>query len=283
MESKKLERVFDRVRLSREREDAILADLTKKHNEEVSNMKQTARRRVPAAALAAAVLAIVLAGTAVAAYLSRLTVTPYEGGYKVRTEAKNIPQESLPADLRERAAALGGKSTHLPFGSWDEAEAYLGREIADNARLDQMTKGECGGIASGDTEAVSAPCVILLSAHKGLPDIIEVHASFRENLCHFSVEAVLIAKNPLLDGDKAIGFTNTLADLTGTETYVTPGGLETTIVTSQEDVFGMVYTNYEAQFILNDATFRVGTSVNERQASGEEALALLKEVLDAYE
>ena len=45
----------------------------------------------------------------------------------------------------------------------------------------------------------------------------------------------------------------------------------------------MVYTNYEAQFILNDATFRVGTSVNERQASGEEALALLKEVLDAYE
>lgn len=246
-------------------------------------MKQTARRRVPAAALAAAVLAIVLAGTAVAAYLSRLTVTPYEGGYKVRTEAKNIPQESLPADLRERAAALGGKSTHLPFGSWDEAEAYLGREIADNARLDQMTKGECGGIASGDTEAVSAPCVILLSAHKGLPDIIEVHASFRENLCHFSVEAVLIAKKPLLDGDKAIGFTNTLADLTGTETYVTPSGLETTIVTSQEDVFGTVYTNYEAQFILNDATFRVGTSVNERQASGEEALALLKEVLDAYE
>jgi len=108
--------------------------------------------------MAGGVLAIVLAGTAVAAYLSRLTVTPYEGGYKVRTEAKNIPQESLPADLRERAAALGGKSTHLPFGSWDEAEAYLGREIADNARLDQMTKGECGGIASGDTEAVSAPC-----------------------------------------------------------------------------------------------------------------------------
>jgi len=94
---------------------------------------------------------------------------------------------------------------------------------------------------------------------------------------------VLIAKNPLLGGDKAIGFTNTLADLTGTEIYVTPSGLETTIVTSQEDVFGTVYTNYEAQFILNDATFRVGTSVNAQQASGEEALALLKEVLDAYE
>ena len=283
MESRKLARVFDRVRLSREREDAILAGLMKEHNEEVPNMKQTARRRVPAAALAAAVLAVVLAGTAVAAYLSRLTVTPYEAGYKVRTEAKNIPQESLPEDLRERAAALGGKSTHLPFDSWDEAEAYLGREIADNPRLDQMETRLCGGVASGDAETVEAPCVILLSAHNGLPDIIEMDACYAENRCYLSVNAMLIAKNPLLGGDKAVGFVNTMADLTGTETYVTPSGLETTIVTSREDVLGTVYTKYEAQFILNDATFRVGTSVDEQQQSGEEVLELLKEVLDAYQ
>ena len=67
MEDKRLKRVFDQVKLSREREEAMLADLLAEQKE-VSGMKQmNSRRRIPAAAIAAAVLVVVLTGTALAA------------------------------------------------------------------------------------------------------------------------------------------------------------------------------------------------------------------------
>ena len=66
MENRKLNRVFGQVKLSREREEAILADLLREQKE-VSSMKQTNRHRIPAAALVAAALVVVLAGTAFAA------------------------------------------------------------------------------------------------------------------------------------------------------------------------------------------------------------------------
>lgn len=65
MEDKRLKRVFDQVKLSREREEAMLADLLNE-KKEVSGMKQMNRRRIPAAAFVAAVLVIALAGTALA-------------------------------------------------------------------------------------------------------------------------------------------------------------------------------------------------------------------------
>lgn len=66
MEDKRLKRVFDQVKFSREREEAMLADLLTE-KEEVSSMKQKNRRRIPAAVLVAAALVIALAGTAFAA------------------------------------------------------------------------------------------------------------------------------------------------------------------------------------------------------------------------
>lgn len=52
MEDKRLKRVFDQVKLSPEREEAMLADLLNE-KKEVSGMKQTnSRHRIPAAATA---------------------------------------------------------------------------------------------------------------------------------------------------------------------------------------------------------------------------------------
>lgn len=84
MEDKKLARVFDRVKLSPEREEAMLADLLRE-KKEASDMKNTENRkhRMPAAALVAAALVVVLAGTAVAAgYSGRLDVTPVGGDFE---------------------------------------------------------------------------------------------------------------------------------------------------------------------------------------------------------
>ena len=122
MEDNKLNRVFDRVKLSRSREEAMLADLLRE-KEEVSSMKQTARRRIPAAALAAALIAI-LAGTALAgSYFGRLDVTPVRGdfknGYWVTGAYQSIPPERLSEELLEYAARAG-RSKELTLGSWSE-------------------------------------------------------------------------------------------------------------------------------------------------------------------
>jgi len=144
-----------------------------------------------------------------------------------------------------------------------------------------MEKGLCGGAYVGE-ETVSGPSVINLYAHNGLPDVITVRAAYREGQCSISMEAMLIAKNPRIDGDKAVTFTTTLAKLIDTEPYVTPSGLEVTIITSEEKIGNNTFTRYEARFVLNQASFRVTTGASERGRT-EEALALLKEVLDAYE
>ena len=139
MEDKRLKRVFDQVKLSPEREETMLADLLAEQKEDT--MKQKNRRRIPAAAIAAAVLVAVLAGTAMA-YFSRVTVAPYgdEGGYSVRAETGNVPLSELSEDVLQRAAEASVSGELLPFQSWEEAEEYLGLDIADNARLEQMEK-----------------------------------------------------------------------------------------------------------------------------------------------
>lgn len=255
---------------------------------EVLNMKRgenmRPRRRIPAAALAAAILVIVLAGTA-AAYLSRVTVAPYgEEGYSVRAEAGNVPLASLSEEVLQRAGAAGGRAEALPFQSWDEAEAYLGLEIASNGRLARMEKG-LWGMSLGDEkeEPVVAPCIMDLRYSKGLPDTITLIASYLEDGFSVKEEAVLMVEDPTFDQDRIYHFANPVAVVSGTETYRTPGGIEATIVTSRVVFLAdFVRMEYTAQFVLHQASFSVTISAGEGD-SGEDALALLKEILDAYE
>ena len=133
MEDNRLKRVFDQVKLSPEWEADMLADLLHE-KKEVLSMKQTTKRRMPTAALVA-----VLAGTAVAVgYSGRLDVTPvdgdFENGYNVRGAYQNIPPERLSTELLERAERIGGGSEELIFGSWSEAEEFIGLGFAATHR-----------------------------------------------------------------------------------------------------------------------------------------------------
>lgn len=250
---------------------------------EVLNMKReesaTKKRKAPAAALAAAILVITLAGTALA-YMSRVTVAPYGDGYRVQAEAGSIPLSSLPEDILQRAASATDIADILPFQSWDEAEAYLGLEIADNARLDQMGRHKYGMSLGENGKSVVAPCLIWLDFCEALPSCIRLDASYQEE--NFSVveEAVLLVDNPALEKDRSYWYGKPSSELTAAEWYVTPSGMETTIVTSQSADGN--HMKCEANFILNQAFFRVRIGIGEEE-SREEALALLKEILDAYE
>ncbi len=283
MEDKRLKRVFDQVKLSREREEAMLADLLNE-KKEVSGMKQMNRRRIPAAAFVAAVLVIALAGTALA-YFSRVTVAPYgdEGGYSVRAETGNVPLSELSEDVLQRAAEASVSGELLPFQSWEEAEEYLGLDIADNARLEQMEKSLRAMSLGEDDSPVLAPCLLLLWYYgSGRPDTIDLSACYEEGDYAVNVEAVLLVEDPDFDWERSYHFANAGAEMSGAEQYVTPGGLETTIVTSRETFReDAVFTKCEAEFVLGRASFRVWISVPDGD-SVEGPESLLKEVLDAY-
>lgn len=282
MEDKRLKRVFDQVKLSREREEAMLADLLNE-KKEVSGMKQMNRRRIPAAAFVAAVLVIALAGTALA-YFSRVTVAPYgdEGGYSVRAETGNVPLSELSEDVLQRAAEASVSGELLPFQSWEEAEEYLGLDIADNARLEQMEKSMRAMSLGEDDSPVLAPCLLLLWYYgSGRPDTIDLSACYEEGDYAVNVEAVLLVEDPDFDWERSYHFANAGAEMSGAEQYVTPGGLETTIVTSRETFReDAVFTKCEAEFVLGRASFRVWISVPDGD-SVEGPESLLKEVLDA--
>ena len=252
---------------------------------EVMNMKreETKRvRRIPRAALIAAALVLALAGTAVA-YLSRVTVAPYGDGYSVHAEAGNVPLASLSEVVLQRAANADSRADALPFQSWDDAEAYLGLEIADNARLEQMEKGLWGIDLDEGQGPVVAPCITDLRYSNGLPDTITLTASYVEGDYSVKEEAVLMVEDPGFDANRAYNFANPMAELHSTEAYVTPSGVEAVITTSRvvfrEDFVRMEYT---AQFVLHQASFSVRISVDEGKSGGG-ALTLLKEILDAYE
>lgn len=282
MEDKRLKRVFDQVKLSPEREETMLADLLAEQKEDT--MKQKNRRRIPAAAIAAAVLVAVLAGTAMA-YFSRVTVAPYgdEGGYSVRAETGNVPLSELSEDVLQRAAEASVSGELLPFQSWEEAEEYLGLDIADNARLEQMEKGLWGIDLDEGQGPVVAPCITDLRYSNGLPDTITLTASYVEGDYSVKEEAVLMVEDPGFDANRAYNFANPMAELHSTEAYVTPSGVEAVIITSRvvfrEDFVRMEYT---AQFVLHQASFSVRISVDEGKSGGG-ALTLLKEILDSYE
>lgn len=252
---------------------------------EVLNMKReenaTKRRRIPAA-LTAAVLALALAGTA-AAYLSRVMVAPCGEGYSVRSEVGNISLESLSEEVLQRAAAAESRAELLPFDSWDEAEAYLGLNIADNAKLEQMEKGLWGRSLDESGKPVVAPSILDLRYSNGLPDTISLLSSYREGEFSVKVEAVLLVEAPAFGEDRAYQFANPLTELKSRETYVTPGGIEAAIVSSRTAYRkDAVRLEYAAQFVLRQASFSVSVTFDEG-GPREDALALLKEILDAYE
>ena len=282
MEDKRLKRVFDQVKLSREREEAMLADLLNE-KKEVSGMKQMNRRRIPAAAFVAAVLVIALAGTALA-YFSRVTVAPYgdEGGYSVRAETGNVPLSELSEDVLQRAAEASVSGELLPFQSWEEAEEYLGLDIADNARLEQMEKSMRAMSLGEDDSPVLAPCLLLLWYYgSGRPDTIDLSACYEEGDYAVNVEAVLLVEDPDFDWERSYHFANAGAEMSGAEQYVTPGGLETTVTSRETFREDAVFTKCEAEFVLGRASFRVWISVPDGD-SVEGPESLLKEVLDAY-
>lgn len=287
MEDNRLKRVFDQVKLSPEREAAMLADLLNEKRE-VSSMKQTTKRRIPAAALVAAVLAAVLAGTAVAmGHFGRVSVVPQSS----TTDGRETPAYSvygeyapIPADrLSEEVISLGKETgeygnINRSFASREECEAFLGLELADNPKLDGMQKNAAMDI-NGDGEATAN--AVCISYYDQLPGTITVWSLYGEDGYQLT-ECVILrteynysstGEDLLLDGMQgAVKF----------EDYTTPGGMEVRIAEESRDDGT---SRYIAHFARDNALFTLDFWFMEDHLDGFDgtALNLLKEILDAYE
>ena len=261
-------------------------------------MKQTRRRRIPAAALTAAALVAALAGTALAeSYFGRLDVTPmkgdFENGYWVTGAYRNVPPEYLSEELLERAAQTGEGSDELIFGSWSEAEEFIGLEIADNPMLEEMAQSEWTPPHEGDaTPEDMRRCTVQMHCSLGLPDQIMLRASYFGDYFEggpFGVNVLAFMRvkgaGDLGDSPVSLGIGN--IENVSEEKYVTPSGMETTIftqdgtVTRAVDGVSFQQPFYTAYFELHNAVFELYTAYGEEDA--DIALSRLKQVLDAFE
>jgi len=291
MEDKKLNRMFDRVKLSPEREEAMLAGLLT-DKKEVSSMKQNRKRRIPAAALAA-VLAVALAGTALAVeYFGKINIelpddlTGSQGEwYGAHMSDGRIPVSSLSEELMAACTSAdeSGDAVVLTFGSRLDAEAFLGLELAGNARLERMPVGNVYYL--DDTTAIQGPgpedeirycadaqstiqcpCLVRVTyTPEQVPAYVLIQASYKEGGDLVS-ELILFGTDAASD-ELFPGLSARIYGGLDSQEYVTPNGIEATVVCDDED-------GYSAYFAKDNVFYSI---------SGIDGWDMVKEVLDAYE
>ena len=263
-------------------------------------MKQTTRRRIPAAALVAAVLVIALAGTALAAgYLGRVRISQIDDycgnsgdqkGYGVDMPDSCIPVASLSEEV---LAACPGReadnSVRIPFGSRPEAEAFLGLDLADNAEWEEAN--------SGTNEKRWGDCITYINySPENLPANIIVSTSYNKANC-LVCETVQCSTDAALPGPDpdapVIGVMIPVYGENEFQEYVTANGIESTIYkeTVTETLSSGSYerTRYTAHFIKNNSLYTVDVYSSETWKIDRESMEFLDpwdtliEVLDAYE
>lgn len=296
-----LNRMFDRVKLSREREEAILADLLSE-KKEVASMKKNTKRKIPGLTLVAAVLALVLAGTALAAgYMERVRISPvddYYGdssgqeGYAVDMPEGCIPAASLSEEVLTGCPGEGeGRSLSMTFDSRAEAEAFLGLDLSDNVEWEEISKQ-----SNWTNQKQWDTCMVDVhyspDAPENLPTSISVTTAYNKENCYVGeiVYCVTDAALPNTDPD-AFGIMVPFYGETEFQEYVTANGIEATISKDviPEDNFGYGRTFYAAHFIRNNLLHTLLVHSSDAWVVGRENSEffdpwdMLVEILEAYQ
>lgn len=270
--------------------------------EEVMNVKHAEnagmrpKRRVPTAALIAAVLVVVLAGTALAGeYLGRFRIewlssfqTP-EGeidGYSVALEDVRFPAEELSDEVFAIGKEIGDVHRRIAFDSWAECEEFLGVDLADNPRLAEMQKSTCS------IGRDRAHAWLYLSYEDLLPSTISADAYYRQE------NGITVSQGVTIRTQYAIWEPETWdylvpqngEDILEYEAYTMSNGTEALLFvdTYETNIRGTPFSEFDccyASFIMNDMRYLLSVSVRSNPGDVPEvgALELAKEILDAYE
>ena len=264
---------------------------------EEADTQPPAKHRLPKAAragLIAACLCLALVGTGAAAVANgwvRLsgitfipntnvngTVTTY-AEVKIASDGKvYIPLERFSQEAQEFPRSFTFMPQYKGFDSWDEAEGFLGVNIADNPVLDQMELLPDSVSDNYGLRVENAKCIVGFHGLIQAPHQISVDARYRFGSSDdFGVLIVnaTIRTNPS-DSDElqgGVSFRNFEEPIV--EQYVTPSGLQAVIVTARADP----HIFCQVDFQLNGAHFTLVTLARDR----DQLLSAVKEILDAYQ
>ena len=272
---------------------------------EVMNMKHTEnagmrpKRRIPPAALIAAILAAILAGTALAAeYLSGFKIEWLSGfkdpagaldGYSVALGNIRFPAEELSDEVFAIGEEIGDvhyPNRQLAFDSWAKCWEFLGVEPADNTRLAEMQKSTC---SIGQEKS---HVWLQLYYAPILPSSIHADAYYRQgNDITVSQGVSIRTQYDIWDQEQWDYLVpQEEGDTLEYEAYTMPGGIEALLfrrtyeTTYQEEPFSDFDCCY-AYFIKNNMRYSLDVSVRSEPGEVPEtgAVELAKEILDAYE
>lgn len=288
MDKNRLNRVFDQVRPSPDREEAMLDRLLREEEREGAYMLKH-RNKLRAAVLVAAALAVILAGTALAGEIaSRIEVRIYESkegeraGYSAPTYVMPVPLESLPEEAHSRLAGvmMSGASGAAGYENWAftsraEAEKFFGVELAPNPVLEGMKEVNTVRRLEDGTES-RAPCWASVWPDYGesVSSMIQLTSGYENRNCWIHEEVTLVIDYSGQEVKPVRSNLSVGADgRFQVEEYTTPSGLEASIVTHRPEGGGII--SYEAHFVLGGLRFSV-------RSDGALALTRLKEVLDGY-
>lgn len=195
-----------------------------------------------------------------------------------------IPFEQFSQEARD----VPQSSTYLPqyrgFDSWDEAEEFLGIEIANNPVLDQIEpitrsiEDDRYGIKLDDVG-----CSVTFSGLMDSPAIrLETVYPFESDDSGISrlIVSAFIVTQPLGSDERLSNMTFHNSQMPVTETYVTPTGLQAVIVTAKQGFQPEFGTVCQTVFQLNGASFTLFTFYMGDDPS--QIVNMMKEILDAY-
>lgn len=190
-----------------------------------------------------------------------------------------FPVENLSDELREAAKENGDETAIVNQSTWQQAEAFLGMELANSSVLKSGVQTGFGW-AQSDSE-MPKPCKYLFHLYGEDPSSIYIYTYYYGLASGVRITMTIEIMTDSFDESirDEIWFM-TLGDLNDTwtkEEYLTPTGLETVIIGDMGDVADQC--RYNGVFVLNGMIYTL-------QAAGpdaEQVVTVLKEVLDGFQ
>lgn len=209
---------------------------------------------------------------------------------------RNIPLSELSQaiqDFAEQHKEEEWYGENLTFDSWEEAEKYIGRELADNAVLEQAEYFPSSYRYISEDQNVEGNCIVGPFIKYGELSSVDVDAKYSLPYPNAKIGGInnIIMK---VEADLYIGYdlpmnpNYVLIDsghwaVAGQESYLTANGLEAVIIDVKDVQDGEIQSNgsYHAFFFLRGVRFKLEVGYWGDRA--EPVLTTLKQVLDAYQ
>jgi len=241
--------------------------------------KKRTVRPVRIAVIAACLCGLLVGGAfAAAEILELIPVQSYtrEDGKVVSWYQTEKNTHTVPLDcLSEEALAFAASQMSLPATrvceSWDEAEEFLGLEVADISAPHGLAPTEMRVQLGGRSE-VTYHCAVSFVGRCDAPTFVELRAAYDLDGVRISVKARISTENSRVEPGNATHYfmADSSMKVTG---WVTPSGVTAMAVAHP---VGGLYTGY---FILNDISFEFTASGTE---SPDQTLSALMELMDSF-